>query len=273
MLVPFPYVQHAITTSVLAALLRQNDLLEHQDVSVPSPAKLRNFLGWAFVISIALHLALLPIVGRSRPLPAAPEPHRDILFTFTIPTPPPHPRPTPRPMPRAPLPARTHPTQSAARPLAHAPQIHHELSHQAVSAALVPEPAGTDGSATAGAGGGVSEGPGDASSAGTGSAATPSPTPKASCAQPHVDAAVTRAVEPDYPELARQQGLTGTTQVKVTLAETGTVVDAQVYASSGSPALDAAAIAAAKRSIYTPEIDDCRQHAGSYLFRAEFSAQ
>jgi protein TonB len=254
-------------------LLRQNDLLEHHDVSVPSPAKLRNFLGWAFVISIALHLALLPIVGRSRPLPAAPEPHHDILFTFVMPTPQPRPRPTPRAKPRAPSPARTHPTQYAARSFAHAPQIHHELSHQAVSAAFVPEPAGTDGSAIAAGDGGVDNGSGGPGSAETGAAATPAATPKPSCAQPHVDAAVTRAVEPDYPELARQQSLTGTTQVKVTLAETGAVMDAQVYASSGSAALDAAAITAARRSMYAPEIDDCRQHAGSYLFRAEFSAQ
>ena len=84
---------------------------------------------------------------------------------------------------------------------------------------------------------------------------------------------MTRAIEPEYPELARQQALTGTTQVKVTLAESGAVTDAQVYASSGSPALDAAAVAAARRSTYAPEIDDCRPRAGSYLFRAEFSAQ
>ncbi len=155
----------------------------------------------------------------------------------------------------------------------HVPQIHHERSHQTASAPFAPPATGTGGPASDGVSGGAGEGPGGSGSGETGPLPTPAPTPKPSCAQPHVDAAVTRAVEPDYPELARRQGVTGTTQIKVTLADSGAVTDAQVYVSSGSSALDAAAIAAARRSTYAPEIVDCRQRAGSYLFRAEFSAQ
>jgi protein TonB len=98
-------------------------------------------------------------------------------------------------------------------------------------------------------------------------------TPKPSCAQPHVDARIIRGIEPEYPEPARERGLTGTTQIEVTLAETGAVIDARVYAGSGSRILDEAALAAAKRSTYSSEIDDCKNVGGSYLFRAEFTAQ
>ncbi len=240
-------------------------------MSVSPPAKLRNFLGWAFVISIGLHLVLLPIVGRTRPLQVPPEP-RDLLVTLAMPTAAPRPRPKPRPKPRAPAPARTSAAQAATRTRAHVPHVHLQPS-QAASTAFAPLATGTDSPASDATGGGASPGSGGQGSLESGPAPTPTPTPKAACAQPHVDAAVTHAVEPEYPEVARQQGLTGTTQVKVTLAENGAVIDAQVYASSGSTALDVAAIAAAKRSSFAPEIDDCRQHAGSYLFRAEFSAQ
>jgi len=37
--------------------------------------------------------------------------------------------------------------------------------------------------------------------------------------------------------------------------------------------LDEAALAAAKRSTYSSEIDDCKRVGGSYLFRAEFATQ
>jgi periplasmic protein TonB len=97
--------------------------------------------------------------------------------------------------------------------------------------------------------------------------------PKPSCAQPHADARIVHAIEPEYPDPARERGLTGTTQIEVTLAETGAVIDARVYAGSGSRILDDAALAAARRSTYSPEIDDCKNVGGSYLFRAEFNSQ
>ncbi|MGB8205592.1 MAG: energy transducer TonB, partial [Candidatus Baltobacteraceae bacterium] len=102
----------------------------------------------------------------------------------------------------------------------------------------------------------------------------PPPTPKPpACAQPHVDATVTRPVEPDYPDIARQQGATGTVQVKVTLTATGAVAGASVYRGSGNASLDNAAVKAAEQSSYTPEIEDCQPIAGSYLFRADFTGQ
>jgi TonB family protein len=62
-------------------------------------------------------------------------------------------------------------------------------------------------------------------------------------------------------------------RIRVTLSDTGEVVAAGVYDSSGNAQLDDAALAGAKASTYAPEIEDCRKITGSYLFRAEFSAQ
>jgi protein TonB len=88
-----------------------------------------------------------------------------------------------------------------------------------------------------------------------------------------MEATVTNQVDPDYPDMARQQGIEGTTQVKVSLDATGAITGATVYKSAGNIQLDNAAIAAAKASKYAPEIVNCVKTAGSYLFRADFSSQ
>ena len=59
-------------------------------------------------------------------------------------------------------------------------------------------------------------------------------------------------VQPQYPELARQAQAAGTVKVLVTIDETGRVVDAVVQASNTIPALDAAAVAAAKQWLFKP---------------------
>ena len=70
--------------------------------------------------------------------------------------------------------------------------------------------------------------------------------------------------------MAKQQGLTGTSMVKVSLSATGSVLGATIYKSSGSALLDNAAVQAAKESSYSPEIDNCAKVAGDYIFRADF---
>jgi TonB family protein len=103
----------------------------------------------------------------------------------------------------------------------------------------------------------------------TDTSASPSP-----CTIPNADAEISgSAVEPKYPDIARDQGATGVTQVKVTLDATGAVTDASVYKSSGNQALDYEAIKAAKATHYTPEIVNCVRTAGTYIFRGEFSGQ
>jgi TonB family protein len=60
--------------------------------------------------------------------------------------------------------------------------------------------------------------------------------------------------------------------VRVDLTQTGAVRAVSIARSTGDPALDAAALEAARRSTYAPEVTDCAPQPGSYLFRVEFDA-
>ena len=82
-----------------------------------------------------------------------------------------------------------------------------------------------------------------------------------------------QAVEPDYPDIARQQGAVGTTQVKVTLDATGNPVDVSIYKSSGNAALDQSAMKAARATQYNAETQNCDKIPGSYIFRADFTGE
>ncbi|HVS45209.1 MAG TPA: TonB family protein [Verrucomicrobiae bacterium] len=84
---------------------------------------------------------------------------------------------------------------------------------------------------------------------------------------------VARAVNPVVPEepaVAQEEGLSGTTLVKVDLDPAGAVTGVSIYRSSGSSALDAAAEAAARQTNYKPELRDCEPVAGAYIFAANF---
>jgi TonB family protein len=61
---------------------------------------------------------------------------------------------------------------------------------------------------------------------------------------------MSRRVQPDYPLFARERGITGTVIIEVTIGAGGSLVDAHVYKSSGSPLLDDAALKAAQLSTY-----------------------
>jgi|GEM_PF-1016442 len=94
-----------------------------------------------------------------------------------------------------------------------------------------------------------------------------------SCAMPYRDATTTKPEQPDYPRAAREGGQTGTVIVSVGISETGAVSDAMVVSTSGSRYLDEAALAAARRSSYSPQIFRCQPVAGFYPFRADFRSQ
>jgi protein TonB len=57
---------------------------------------------------------------------------------------------------------------------------------------------------------------------------------------------------PAYPELAKQAGIEGTTVVKMLIDIDGSVIDVKILKSSGNQMLDQAAIAAARKSKFTP---------------------
>ena len=71
-----------------------------------------------------------------------------------------------------------------------------------------------------------------------------------------VDARFTRRVQPEYPEIAREQNISGTAVVLVTVGPKGNVVSQRLEKSAGHPLLDQAALNAAARSSFAPpEID------------------
>lgn len=102
--------------------------------------------------------------------------------------------------------------------------------------------------------------------------ATDNPFPNAKCDHPFTAARVWNAIRPDFPDFVRNMGLSQavTSVVYVAVDPNGKLSDAWLFGSSGYPALDKAAITAAKRSSYTAAKSYCRSVGGVYLFRADF---
>ena len=99
---------------------------------------------------------------------------------------------------------------------------------------------------------------------------TPKPTPTTpACARPNAPAGVLRAIAPDTPALAAQQGIHGTVQVVVSLDADSHVVGARIM-SSPSAVLNQAAMNAARQSTYRAEIRGCKPIAADYIFSVEF---
>ncbi len=77
-------------------------------------------------------------------------------------------------------------------------------------------------------------------------------------------------VQPEYPRLARQAGLEGKVWIKALVASDGTVRDAVIYKSSGTPALDDAALAVAKENKFKPAIQNGRPVAMWVTYKVDF---
>lgn len=90
------------------------------------------------------------------------------------------------------------------------------------------------------------------------------------CAAHDVPPRVVRAVEPDTPPLAQQQGISGTVKLIVSLDVDGTPVTIKVR-ESPSAILNSSAILAARRSAYQPALRDCVPVPSDYLFTVSFS--
>ena len=246
-------------------------------------ARIRNFIGWAFVISLALHAIALPFLhlrGANRDKAEVEKVSVTKKIKVVVPTPPP---PTPTPPPPTPPPKSTPPPVKQTNPppvkkLVVTPPKTTSVSKTGPSEhRYVKPPAGDEngvpqGNAATGAPAPVATGVPKAPAPTP--VPTPTPTPKPQCAVPNAQAAIRgTAVEPDYPDIARQQGAVGTTSVKVTLDPTGSVTDVSVYKSAGNAALDQAALKAARATAYTPDIVGCVKTAGSYIFEADFTGQ
>lgn len=90
------------------------------------------------------------------------------------------------------------------------------------------------------------------------------------CDRPHTNAAVVRAAQPAYPAIAELLGDSGVAYVKVDLSPAGKVVGAAISRSSGSHALDKAALEATNATEFQPERINCLPTGGSYGFIVSF---
>jgi len=221
------------------------------------------FIYWAFLMSIAVHFTLAPMVQHFKVVEAS----KDVVGRVIIESP----RPKPTPPPRA---------KPTPRPINHVKPAKPTASHAVVHHLILPNHGNkgpseisthdrkivTDGGT-----------PGPAATAAPGNdvvaTVAPTATPKPTCITPAADAQTRDKFVPETPELARQQCLSGVAKVQVDLSAGGTVTGVKIFESTGSSLLDQAALDAARRTTYSPKIVDCEHVSGTYLFRVEFQSE
>ncbi len=119
--------------------------------------------------------------------------------------------------------------------------------------------AGNSGTANNGAAGGVSSTSGAATPQAI--AAAPQQQPQADATPVYapdvvVDARFKQRVEPDYPDVAKEENAQGTAVVLATVGPTGKVLSVRIDQSTGNKLLDGAALSAARESLFVaPEVD------------------
>jgi len=104
-------------------------------------------------------------------------------------------------------------------------------------------------------------------------APTPTPEPPPPPPQPKGPSRPPRVLnwtDPPYPEQARQQGIEGTTVLKLTVAAGGMPRNVVVARSSGHTALDQAAVAHVERTRFSPALEDGEAVAMTITFRVKF---
>jgi outer membrane biosynthesis protein TonB len=224
-----------------------------------------------FALSLALHASLtmlIPIVHAK-----ADDPSPDILVMESTPKPlpkqTPPPRATPTPVLRRISPPRIVQKRATAAPHAHPANVAHRVGAPQTVAQAGPI---RDGIGTAN---GVTQGGDDSGTAATSlPAASPAPNPtvtSATCARPDVAAATVTAATPDTPPMAEAQGITGDVEVVVSLDAQSRLIGARVR-TSPSLLLNAAALSAARASVFRTAVHDCVPTAADYVFTVAFTA-
>ena len=74
----------------------------------------------------------------------------------------------------------------------------------------------------------------------------------------------------DAPAIASLQGVTGIAEVKIALTASGALSGETLFASSGNPWLDRAAMESAGTARFTPAVANCRRVGGMYLYEVDF---
>ncbi len=235
------------------------------------------FLLYGFAISIALHLILGPFVQMKTTQTQEDRPQK--VTVVRVPTPPPTPPPTPTPQPTPPPTPPPKETPPPNTPAPQQPKI--KINTLKTNTKTNQGPTESANKYTTGNTQGIPQGQGtgppSTAPPATPAPAPPTPTPKPTpvplaCARPNIPATTLRAVEPDTPPMAAQQGITGTVQVVVSLDASSHVTGTHVQ-SSPSALLNSAALSAARSSTFQTEVRDCKPIAADYIFSVEFASQ
>ncbi|GAC1417530.1 MAG: hypothetical protein NVSMB64_27380 [Candidatus Velthaea sp.] len=240
--------------------------------------RVQNFLVYGFLLSVALHLLVGPLVKFQKTQVDEEKVSvikRDVVPT-PVPTPPPTPKPTPTPPPTPPPKETPPPVKNT--PVPEQPKIKINTAKSTASKGTGTEAANSH---TQGSTNGVPLGTSTAAASSpapiqptaTPVPATPVPTKPPSCANPNVAPTTTNPVAPDTPQLAQQQGITGVVNVLVTLDANSHLVGEPTVQSSPSSILNRAAIAAAKQSTFRTEVKDCKPVPATYIYAVEFTNQ
>lgn len=83
-------------------------------------------------------------------------------------------------------------------------------------------------------------------------------------------ASIARAVIPIYPDVAENQGASGTAVVAIDLSSNGDVLAIHLQKSSGNRSLDLAALKTAASMEYAPEVRACEPISGTYSVEVDF---
>lgn len=226
--------------------------------------RVRSFLGWAILISIAIHFVFAPFLKNMTQATES-QTVEKVSVTKKIvvkpPTPPPTPKPTPTPPPQKKVQPKVQPNP---RPMKlNVVKTHNTSTGTTTETKYVAPKTGSEN--------GVPNTTGTAAPATPAASTGPPETPHPACKTPYQDATVVQQSQPDYPDSARELGLgTVTVSIEVTIAPSGSLETATVSQSSNNAALDNAAVAAAKQSTYAPKIVNCTPVEGQYLFKVTF---
>jgi len=242
-----------------------------------SAQRVRQFLLYGFGISIIIHLLVGPFLQIKT---SQPEPDKvSVIKRDVVPTPPPTPPPTPKPTP---TPPPTPPPKQTPPPVKHTPEP--EKPKIKINTAKTNSHNGQQSEAanthTEGSINGVPQGTTTAEAATAVPAATaapapptPVPTKAPTCAVPNASPKTIEIAEPETPQIAQQQGITGEVTVQIELDDKSHLVGNPIVTKSPSSILNQAAINAAKHSRYQTEIKDCVPQAAKYLFVVDFQSQ
>ena len=85
-----------------------------------------------------------------------------------------------------------------------------------------------------------------------------------------VDAMLLQHVQPVYPMAERQAGVQGIVIFSFTIGEDGKIASVRVFQSSGSLALNHAALVALQQSAFAPATLDGKPTSGTYLIEYDF---